>query len=312
MEPVGSQALVRRFGFPASPATVRSAMGALELRGLLTQPHTSAGRIPSQRGYRLYVDQLLPAPGAAANQLDRELAGLSLQWAALDDLLLHFARRLADLTGLLSLITRPRTRGPRLREVRLMPSGESLLVILVQGSGLSTSLHLPLPPGLSRQLPILEGWVNGQLRTATEGRIPWELLPVELSGSGRLLRQALDSHDLLTGDGAGTAVAAGLGGLLAQPEFACTSTLLPLVRLVESAPDQVLGPQGGSELQSLVWIGREHPHAALEQCSVVQCSYRTGDGGSGLVALVGPMRMAYATAQAAVRSVAQLLQRRFS
>jgi heat-inducible transcriptional repressor len=314
MEPVGSHTLVRRFGFPASPATVRSAMGALELRGLLTQPHTSAGRIPSQRGYRLYVDQLLPAPGAAAVQLDRELALLSLQWAALDDLLLHFARRLADLTGLLSLISRPRprSRGQRLREVRLMPSGDSLLVILVQGSGLSTSLHLPLPPGLSRQLPILEGWVNGHLRTAPDGQLPWDVLPAELSGGGRLLRQALDSHELLTGDGAGTVVAAGLGGLLAQPEFARTSSLLPLVRLVDSAPDQVLGPQGGSELRSLVWIGSEHPHTAMEQCSVVQCPYCTGDGGSGLVALVGPMRMAYATARAAVQSVAQLLQRRFS
>jgi heat-inducible transcriptional repressor len=314
MEPVGSHTLVRRFGFPASPATVRSAMGALEMRGLLTQPHTSAGRIPSQRGYRLYVDQLLPAPGAAAVQLDRELAGLSLQWAALDDLLVHFARRLADLTGLLSLITRPRSRGACLREVRLMPSGESLLVILVQGSGLSTSLHLPLPPGLLRQLPILEGWANGQLRAAGDGRIPWELLPAELTSSGRLLRQALDSHALLTGDGEGTVVAAGLGGLLAQPEFARTSSLLPLVRLVDNAPDQVLAPlaPGGSELQSLVWIGTEHPHEALEQCAVVQCPYRTGDGGRGLVALVGPMRMAYATARAAVQSVAQLLQRRFS
>lgn len=312
VEPVGSHTLVRRFGFPASPATVRSAMGALELRGLLTQPHTSAGRIPSQQGYRLYVDQLLPAPGAAAAQLERELAGLSLQWAALDDLLRHFASRLADLTGLLSLITRPRSRVPRLRELHLMPSGESLLVILVRGSGLSTSLHLPLPPRSQRELPILERWVNGQLRSSPDAAIPWELLPAELAGSGRLLRQALDSHTLLTGDGAGTVMAAGLGGLLAQPEFARTSSLLPLVRLVESAPDQVLGPQGGTELQSLVWIGSEHPHEALGQCAVVQCPYRTGDGGRGVVALVGPMRMAYATARAAVQSVAQLLQRRFS
>ena len=67
-------------------------MGALEQRGLLTQPHSSAGRIPSQLGYRLYVDQLLPSPGAAALQLDRELAGLSFQWAALDDLLLQLNR----------------------------------------------------------------------------------------------------------------------------------------------------------------------------------------------------------------------------
>ena len=79
MEPVGSQTLVRRFGLGASPATVRSAMGALEQRGLLTQPHPSAGRIPSQQGYRTYVNQLLPAPGAAALQLEREITGLSLQ-----------------------------------------------------------------------------------------------------------------------------------------------------------------------------------------------------------------------------------------
>ncbi len=67
-EPVGSGTLVRRFGLQASPATVRSAMGALEQRGLLTQPHTSAGRIPSQQGYRLYVNQLMPAPGAGSRQ----------------------------------------------------------------------------------------------------------------------------------------------------------------------------------------------------------------------------------------------------
>lgn len=312
VEPVGSHTLVRRFGFPASPATVRSAMGALEQRGLLTQPHTSAGRIPSQLGYRLYVDELLPAPGAAAIQLERELAGLSLQWAALDDLLVYVARRLSDLTGLLSLITRPRSRAPKLQEIRLMPSGESLLVILVQGSGLSTSLHLRLPPGFQTELPILERWTNRQLQAPGDGAICWELLPAELAASGRLLRQALDSHTRLTGDGAGTVVAAGLGGLLAQPEFTRTSSLLPLVQLVETHPDHVLGPQAASDLESLVWIGSEHPHKALGQCAVVQCPYRTGDGGRGMVALVGPTRMAYATARAGVRSVAHLLQRRLS
>ena len=122
VEPVGSRTLVQRFGLPASPATVRSAMGALEQRGLLTQPHTSAGRIPSQRGYRLYVDELLPPPGATARQLERELAGVGLQWAALDDLLLHLARRLADFTGLLSLITRPQRPRPHLQAIRLVRS----------------------------------------------------------------------------------------------------------------------------------------------------------------------------------------------
>jgi heat-inducible transcriptional repressor len=218
-------------------------MGALEQRGLLTQPHTSAGRIPSQLGYRLYVDQLLPSPGAAALQLERELAGISLQWAALDDLLQHLARRLADLTGLLSLISRPRRPRPHLQEVRLVVSSDRLLVFLVQGAALTTSLNLRLPGGSSDQMPLLERWTNEQLRNRPAGRIAWERLPAQLGASGGLLRQALESHAQLgrAGDFDGV-VAAGLGGLLGQPEFSRTSSLLPLVQLVESGPQQVLAP----------------------------------------------------------------------
>ncbi|WP_254956124.1 MULTISPECIES: heat-inducible transcriptional repressor HrcA [unclassified Cyanobium] len=314
VEPVGSHTLVRRFGLPASPATVRTAMGALEQRGLLTQPHTSAGRIPSQRGYRLYVDQLLPAPGAAALQLERELAGISLQWAALDDLLLHLARRLADLTGLLSLITRPQRPSPLLQAVRLVPSGDRLLVFLVQGPDFSTSLNLRLGAGLEEELPILERWCNQQLRAGGDGRIPWERLPAELRRSGGLLRHALDSHGRIRSEELDAVVAAGLGGLLAQPEFSHSSSLLPVVQLVEHGPRTLLGLTGNPATiaSDAIWIGTEHPHAALGQCAVVQASYRTGHGGRGQVALVGPMRMAYATARAAVQSVASILERLLS
>ncbi len=314
VEPVGSHTLVRRFGLPASPATVRTAMGALEQRGLLTQPHTSAGRIPSQRGYRLYVDQLLPAPGAAALQLERELAGISLQWAALDDLLLHLARRLADLTGLLSLITRPQRPSPLLQAVRLVPSGDRLLVFLVQGPDFSTSLNLRLGAGLEEELPILERWSNEQLRAGGDGRIPWERLPAELRRSGGLLHQALDSHGRIRSEELDAVVAAGLGGLLAQPEFRHSSSLLPVVQLVEHGPRTLLGFTGAQDplATEAIWIGTEHPHAALGQCAVVQATYRTGHGGRGQVGLVGPMRMAYATARAAVQSVASILERLLS
>ncbi|MFU8885701.1 MAG: HrcA family transcriptional regulator [Cyanobacteriota bacterium] len=287
MEPVGSKTLVQRFGLPASPATVRSAMGALEQRGLLTQPHTSAGRIPSQRGYRLYVDELLPAPGAAAQQLARELTNLSLQWAALDDLL-----------------TRPQPvqPRPRLQALRLVPSGDRLLVFLVEDSAAAHSLNLRMPLHARDDIASLEGWVADQLR---HGRIDWACLPPQLGDSGTILRQGLTSHQQSRrGDAAG-AVAMGLAGLLAQPEFSQTATLRPLVELVEGAPQQVL-QQGG------VWIGAEHPNQALHQCAVVQADYHCGDGGVGQVALVGPMRMAYATARAAVQSVALTLSRLLS
>jgi len=314
VEPVGSSTLVRRFGIDASPATVRSAMGALEQRGLLTQPHTSAGRIPSQLGYRLYVDELLPEPGSTIQRLERELTTLSLHWAALDDLLLQLCRRLADLTGLLSLITRPQRLEPALQAVRLVPSGERLLVFLVRSPALTTSLNLRRSGLAAAELPILERWVNGQLQGGPAGaRLPdWSQLPRQLQSSGNRLRQALDSHEQLQEQARGEALAAGLGGLLAQPEFSRSSSLLPLVRLVEQGAQQVLAPAGeglGAAALSGVWIGSEHPLPELGQCAVVQAGYRSGDGGSGQVALVGPMRMAYATARAAVRSVAELLER---
>jgi heat-inducible transcriptional repressor len=145
MEPVGSRTLVQRFSMPASSATIRSAMGALEQRGLLTQPHTSSGRIPSALGYRHYVDCLLPEPAATVLHLERELTGLSLGWAALDDLLLQLARRLTDFTGLMSLITRPTRTQPQLAAIRLVQSGERLLVMLVENSGHASHLNLRHP-----------------------------------------------------------------------------------------------------------------------------------------------------------------------
>jgi heat-inducible transcriptional repressor len=302
MEPVGSKTLVRRFGLPASPATVRSAMGVLEQRGLLTQPHTSAGRVPSQRGYRVFVDQLLPEPGAAALQLQRELASLSLHWAALDDLLLQLCRRLADLTGLLSLITRPQPPQRIIRSLRLVPEADRLLVFLVEGAASSTSLNLRLPSGSRGELGPLERWANEQLAGPAD-HLAWARLPRELRLTGGLLRQALDSHAQLQRERAGHVWASGLGGLLAQPDFQQGPSLLPLVQLVEADPQRLLGAG------EAILIGGEHPQAALAGCSVVQASYSAPDGGIGRVALVGPMRMAYATARAAVRSVAQILER---
>ena len=310
-EPVGSGTLVRRFGLQASPATVRSAMGALEQRGLLLQPHTSAGRVPSPLGYRHYVNCLLPAPGATAAQLQGELMGLSLQWAALDDLLLHLARRLADLTGLLSLITRPQRNCGSLRALRLVPSGERLLVLLVDDGAGASNLNLRLPPAATAELGALERWASGQLE---RGVLDWSNLPPQLRLSGAVLRQGLESHaQARRAVQADRAMAMGLGGLLSQPEFQRSDSVRPLLQLVEQEPQALLRSDRAEDAAlGGIWIGQEHPNPALHHCAVVQARYRSGDGSEGQVALVGPMRMAYATARAAVQAVAQSLERLLS
>ena len=297
IEPVGSRTLVQRFGIPASSATVRSAMGVLEKRGLLTQPHTSAGRIPSALGYRHYVDDLLPEPGIAVQHLERELTGLSLRWAALDDLLQQLARRLTDFTGLMSLITRPEQPKARLEAIRLVQSGDRLLVMLVEDSGRASHLNLRLPSGAGAELEAMERWTEQQLE---EGGLNWQTLPTHLQRSGDVLRNALD-HPSMAPDT--PLVVHGLSRLVAAPEFHSTADLRPLLQLIDDQPCAVVSAAD----RPGVWIGQEHPQSALQACAVVQAPYRCGAAGIGQVALVGPMRMAYATAKAAVQRVARHL-----
>ena len=299
IEPVGSRTLVQRFGIKASSATVRSAMGVLERRGLLTQPHTSAGRIPSALGYRRYVDDLLPEPGVAVQHLERELAGISLRWAALDDLLLQLARRLTDFTGLKCLISRPQQPKTQLEAIRLVPSGDRLLVMLVDDSGRASHLNLRLPHGASEELGAMERWTEEQF--LKEGDLNWEALPPQLQRSGGVLRNALEQPPTAPDK---PLVVHGLSRLMAEPEFHTSHQLRPLLELIDDQPGALVH----SSDQPQVWIGSEHPERALQACSVVQAPYRCGSEGRGQVALVGPMRMAYATARAAVERVARHLE----
>ena len=297
IEPVGSRTLVQRFGIPASSATVRSAMGALERRGLLQQPHTSAGRIPSPMGYRHYVDALLPEPGVAVQHLERELTGLSLRWAALDDLLLQLARRLTDFTGLMSLISRPQQEQRQLEKIRLVASGERLLVLVVDNSGRAHHLNLRLPLGVDAELTAMERWTDQQLE---RGELNWKALPRQLQRSGEVLRSALDYPGQ---SGEAPVVVHGLSRLMSEPEFDSAAALRPLLELIDDHPATLISGAGTAR----IWIGDEHPQPALSPCSVVQAPYRSREG-VGHVALIGPMRMAYATARAAVQRVARHLE----
>ena len=307
IEPVGSQTLVKRFGLQASSATVRSAMGALEQRGLLTQPHPSAGRVPSAKGYRHYVDCLLPEPGASAQHLEQELALLSLRWAAFDDLLLQMARRLTDFTGLMSLITHPSRREPTLEAIRLVRSDDRLLVMLVENSNHAHHLNLRLPHGSERQIEAMETWAQRQLEQNGSGQLDWQALPRELQDCGRTLRDALESHQQLQTPQESTALVHGVSRLIAEPEFSHSNQVRPLLELMDDQPTALV-PALRKPCPNVL-IGQEHPQAALHHCSVVQATYRSAGDGVGQVALVGPMRMAYATALAAVQSVARTLDR---
>ncbi len=303
IEPVSSKTLVQRFGLAASSATIRSAMGALEQRGYLTQPHTSAGRVPSPQGYRHYVDRLLPPPGCAVQYLEKELTNLSLQWASFDDLLWHLTKRLTDFTGLMSLITKPAGQEPILREIRLVQSRNRLLVMLVDSANHASHLNVRFTYQAAPEIEAIEKWSRQQLSQSSKGVLDWANLPPQLHLSGSILKEAIESHR--HAQEKGNAVFHGMSQLISQPEFSNSNEFRPLLELMDTHPTAIIP----DKQKKRVWIGSEHPQRALAICSVVQASYKNSDKNVGQVVLVGPMRMAYATAMAAVQSVAKHLER---
>ena len=178
-------------------------------------------------------------------------------------------------------------------------------MFLVESSAASSSLNLRLPPVSGPQLIALERWLNDQL---SQDAINWSGLPLQLQSIGAPLQKALASHNHGRNHQAEGALTTGLAGLLSQPEFQLTTSLRPLLQLVEQQPHELLNPVAAAACGG-VWIGQEHPHPALSDCAVVQAPYVSASGGEGRVALVGPMRMAYATALAAVEAVAGSLSR---
>jgi len=315
-EPVSSSILVQRFNLNASPATVRNTMVWLERNGLLRQPHTSAGRIPSQQGYRHYVDALLSHGGPQVQLLQRELDGLRLQfqWTDLNDLLRFLAGRLAGLTGLLAFITRPIPKTMELRALRLVSSGERLALMLVDCWGNVSTLNMRHPPALPQDVLRLERWLDHQLQERQQ--IDWTTLPLQHQPLGRPVQLAFENHLRQSPFGVDGMVAVGLGGLMAQPEFhQGRHNLRALLQLVEEQPGDLFQekPQlcstilGAPRLQH-VSIGREHKAPALATCGLVKVPYSLQET-QGWVAVLGPMRMAYETTIGAVRSVATVLER---
>lgn len=201
-EPVGSKALVEEYNLQVSPATIRNAMGVLEKAGLLYQPHTSAGRVPSDSGYRTYVDQLI-TPSDILMRVEHVLQE-RLRWDdwSLEALLQGAAQILATVSGCITMITMPQTNTARLRHLQLIQiePGQVMTIIVTDAYETQSALmELPkfadeTPPDpevVERELQILSNFLNSQLRGRSLSELAgldWTQLDREFQSYGDFLK----------------------------------------------------------------------------------------------------------------------------
>jgi heat-inducible transcriptional repressor len=314
-EPVGSKSLVDRHSLGVSPATVRNDMAALEEEGFITQPHTSAGRIPTDKGYRLFVDRLStvkPLSGAEK----RAIASLLEGAIDLDDVVQRSVRLLAQLTRQVAIVQYPTLSRSTVRHVEVVQLARSrILLVLILSTGRVEQRVVELPEDTD-ELQVAElrtklnrAVVGERLVDASEKLVA---LPDEFERGHRApvallvaaLVEAMSDHrsDERVAVG-GTANLARFGDgfdLAIRPMLEALEEHVVLLKLLGEAT---------SPSTVTVRIGQEGPYQELATTSVVATGYGPGDEALATLGIVGPTRMDYPGTMAAVRAVARYVSR---
>lgn len=306
--PVSSKALVERHDLRVSPATIRNEFARLEDDGYITHPHTSAGRVPSDLGYRAYVESLMEEIDVGPEE-QRTIAHQFHQAAGLAEWLSLAATVLSSAVGNLAVITRPRRRETHLRHVQFVHLHDAnvLVVAVVDDGSVRQRLVSLSEPTRQEDLTKRAERLNQVLaeRTAEEMRaVAAELADPDSERLASHTAELLDEPG-----GTDDTFVYGIHDVLAQPEFATPDRMLEAVRRLEAyelrqvLPDATRVQRGTLHVR----IGSENSVEWLHGWSVVVAGYGATDGASGTIAVIGPSRMQYARTIPRVRYLAALM-----
>ncbi|WP_066382873.1 heat-inducible transcriptional repressor HrcA [Anabaena sp. CA = ATCC 33047] len=340
-EPVGSKALVEEYDLGVSSATIRNVMGALEKSGLLYQPHTSAGRVPSDSGYRIYVDQLVTPSlqDATRTEAVTKKVEMSLQqrlhWEdwSLEILLQGAAQILASLSGCISLITMPQTNTAIVRHLQLMQiEGKIMLIVVTDGYETHSKL-IDLPPTrtetksdpevIDRELQIVSNFLNTHLRGQSLleiSNLDWSQLDREFQVYGEFLKDFASELAHRTFAPTTTQIMVrGVAEVLRQPEFSQLQQVQTIIQLLEEEQEQLWRlifeepeVEETNKPKVTVRIGAENPLEPIRTCTLISSNYRRGGVPLGSVGVLGPTRLDYENAIAVVMAAADYLSEAFS
>jgi len=314
-EPVGSNTLTQKYNLGVSSATIRNEMAELEAGGYLVQPHTSAGRIPSDAGYRTYVDRLMrpePLQNDEQRRIQDEFRAASRE---LDDVIEHTTRLLGQLSRNVAFVVAPMRNTQTFRHVQLIwLTDRTGLAIVVTSLGVAAQYPFEHAGLAADDLTRLSNRLNAELSGRTLRNIDaYETATIvrdaQLSGelAGVLVRAFADA---MRADAPPSVVSSGAQHLLDQPEFQDLRKLRSILRIIEE--QKVLYDLVADSMSAqgpTIKIGHELGSDDITECSIVTVPYRYGDDTVGVLAILGPRRMPYARLLALATGTASSLNR---
>ena len=314
-EPMGSKAIVERMPGKISSATVRNELADLTDMGYLEQPHTSAGRIPSPKGYRLYVNELMERKSLSAEETEAINRSLSGKMAGMDEVISRAGQMVSSFVGYPTYTVADHRSAATVRRFELIgvDSGSFIAVVMLSDSRVKSqlmALDLPVEQG---HLPELSHLLNTHFTGIGAAEMNAHLMSLsdQVDGNwflllnrvveyaGELLRQS-EQQEVFTN---------GASQLLKFPEYRDVDKAHDLMSFMVDNKENLPVPSGDAPMQIL--IGPENVNDALKESSVVIASYDIGDNMRGLVGVVGPTRMDYATVAARLSYFAESLSAMF-
>lgn len=295
--PVGSRTISKKYDMGLSSATIRNEMSDLEELGYLDQPHVSAGRVPSAKAYRLYVDQLLQGgmiPSASGDALRAHFLGRMRQ---MEDVIDRAAQVLSSLTNYTAVVLPPTGPQPRIRTLQLVPvSDDSALVVVVTDAGVVRDTVVHIPRGLEADtLYAISRTLTEELRgrTLTEASERMPLIVARMQGGQELLSSLGTVLQDTDRTALGHVAVGGASNMLTYPEYSDVEKVRGFLSMMESRDKlaQIVAQQG--DVAFTVRIGPETGVPEMADCSIVTATYSTSNGRQGTIGVIGPTRMQY-------------------
>ncbi|MFS8512184.1 MAG: heat-inducible transcriptional repressor HrcA [Planifilum fulgidum] len=297
-EPVGSRTVSKRKGVGFSAATIRNEMADLEEMGYLEQPHTSAGRIPSHKGYRYYVDHLLPPFRPRTSDIRMLKRLFTLQMDELEQVFQETASILSKLTQYTTVILGPKVNEDKLRHLQVVPLSEkNAVVVVVTDAGHVEKRRFTIPEGISlssieKLVNLLNHRLKGLPLVQLKQTVHRELMD-ELSRYVDQYEYLMDMIDeMLQREQEERIYFSGTTNILNQPEFRDVEKVKRLFDLFDQT-DVVLQLFGSTDSGVQVRIGKENRCEAVDNCSIVSASYTVNGRSVGTISVLGPTRMNY-------------------
>ena len=317
-EPVGSKAISELPDMNFSSATIRNEMADLLAMGYLEQPHTSAGRIPSAAGYRLYVDELMADYRLSMDETKQLSASFDEKMQQVDKLMEKVAKLVSQATDLPAISMAARNSGATVKRFELIMAGQGNIILVVMLSTdevLNKLIKLPLNVE-EMDLKLLGAVLNASMTDIPQEEFTPELLERVVRSAGKaamLVPVVVDfATDALRGKGGTNMAVAGQMRLLGQPEYRDVDKAQRVITSLDEEALSNLPAVMQNENGTKVLVGPENVAQELKDTSVVMTKFDIGDGMQGMIGVVGPTRMDYAKVTARLSYFAESLSKMFA